>query len=202
MVFTFVVSNVVPLLIDLVAIGLLVYPLYFRRYRRKDLLLALVGVNIGVLGLTFMLAHTPLARTTGLGLGLIGVLRIIRLRSAQASFEEIAYFLIALSLGLLSGTKPDPSWLTPVVAFGLLAVVFVVDHPGIHRNYRHQELLLDRAFANESDLISHLAHLLNADIFRATVLRLDIVHDTTLVDVRYRLSRANGPFNASAPITS
>lgn len=182
-------SNVIPLIIDLVAIALLVYPLYFRRYRRKDMLLALVGVNVGVVGLTFMLAHTPLARTTGLGLGLIGVLRIIRLRSAEASFEEIAYFLIALALGLLCGTKPDPTWLTPVVAFALLAVVFVVDHPGINRNYRHQEMLLDRAFANEGDLITHLSDLLNADIFRATVRRLDIVHDTTLVDVRYRLGR-------------
>lgn len=169
---------------------MLVYPLYFRRHRRRDVLLALVGINVGVLGLTFMLAHTPLARTTGLGLGLIGVLRIIRLRSAVVSFEEVAYFLISLALGLLCGTKPDPTWLTPIVAFGLLAVVFVVDHPGINRNYRHQQLLLDRAFANERDLITHLADLLHAEIFRATVRRLDMVHDTTLVDVRYRLARA------------
>jgi hypothetical protein len=182
---------VIPVIIDLIAIAVLVYPLYFWRYRRKDVLLALVGINVGVLGLTFMLAHTPLARTTGLGLGLIGVLRIIRLRSAQASFEEIAYFLLSLALGLLCGTKPDPTWLTPVVAIALLAVVFVVDHPGINRNYRHQEILLDRAFSNEGDLTTHLADLLQADIHRATIRRLDIVHDTTLVDVRYRLGRTS-----------
>jgi hypothetical protein len=182
------VSNVIPLIIDLVAIAVLVYPLYFLRHRRRDILFALVGVNVGVVGLTFMLAHTPLARTTGLGLGLIGVLRIIRLRSAVVSLDEIAYFLISLSLGLLCGTKPDPTWLTPVVAAALLAVVFIVDHPGIHKNYRHQELLLDHAFSDETALISHLSTLLHADIHRATVRRLDMVRDTTLVDVRYRLA--------------
>jgi Domain of unknown function (DUF4956) len=189
------VSNVAPVIIDLLAIAILVYPLYFRRHRRKDILLAFVGINVGVLGLTYMLAHTPLARTTGLGLGLIGVLRIIRLRSAEVSFEEIAYFLISLALGLLCGTKPDPTWLTPVVAAGLLAVVFVVDHPGLNRRYRRQEVLLDRAFANDTDLHAHLAELFQAEVFQATVRRLDIVHDTTLVDVRYRV---RSDTNASA----
>jgi Domain of unknown function (DUF4956) len=182
------VSNILPAIIDLVAITVLVYGLYFRRYRRRDVLLAFVGLNVGVMGLTFMLAHTPLARTTGLGLGLIGVLRIIRLRSVVVSFEEIAYFLVSLTLGLLCGTKPDPTWLTPVIAFGLLAVVFVVDHPRINRDYRHQELLLDRAFANEHEVAAHVANLLQADIQRVTVRRLDMVRDTTLVDVRYRLA--------------
>jgi Domain of unknown function (DUF4956) len=186
------VSNVVPLIIDLIAITVLVYPLYFKRHHRRDLLLAFVGLNVGVLGLTFMLAHTPLARTTGLGLGLIGVLRIIRLRSAIVRFEDIAYFMVALTLGLLCGTKPDPTWLTPVIAFAIVAVVFVVDHPGLHKGYRHQEVLLDRAFADETAMVAHLGTLLKGDIKHATVLNLDTVRDTTLVDVRYRLTN-QGP---------
>jgi Domain of unknown function (DUF4956) len=116
------------------------------------------------------------------------VLRIIRLRSAIVSMEEIAYFLVSLSLGLLCGAKPDPTWLTPVVAVALLVIVFVVDHPGLLRRYRHQELLLDRAFADETQLVEHLSTLLNANIHRATVRRLDMVRDSTLVDVRYRLN--------------
>lgn len=181
-------GNIVPPLVDLVAITILVYPLYFLRYRRPDILVAFVATNVGVMGLTFMLAHTPLARTTGLGLGLIGVLRIIRLRSVPIAFEDIAYFLVALVLGLLCGTKPDPAWLTPVIALALLVIVFVVDHPRVNRNYRQQEMLLDRAFPNESEMFAHLANLLNADIQRATVRQLDMVRDTTLVDVRYRLT--------------
>jgi hypothetical protein len=177
-----------PVIIDLVAIVILVYPLYFLRHRRRDVLLALVATNVGIVGLTFMLAHTPLARTTGLGLGLIGVLRMIRLRSTVVSFEEIAYFLVAMALGLFCGVRADPRWITPIVAGGLLVVVFLVDHPRFHRHDRHQELLLDRAFPNEAEMLAHLAELLQADIRRATVRRLDMVRDTTLVDVRYRLA--------------
>ena len=40
----------------------------------------------------------------------------------------------------------------------------------------------------EAEMLAHLAELLQADIRRATVRRLDMVRDTTLVDVRYRLA--------------
>ena len=37
------------LLVDLVAISLLTYALYFRRHQRRDLTLGFMGVNIGLL---------------------------------------------------------------------------------------------------------------------------------------------------------
>lgn len=48
----------------------------------------------------------------GLGLGLFGVLSIIRLRSSEISQHEVAYYFASLAIGLISGmaTTITPSW--------------------------------------------------------------------------------------------
>jgi hypothetical protein len=74
-------SLLVALATDLVAIALLAYLIYFRRYYRRDLLLAYVALNVGVLAVTILL--TGAQAGIGLGLGLFGILSIIRLRSDQ-----------------------------------------------------------------------------------------------------------------------
>ncbi|MDQ3113465.1 MAG: DUF4956 domain-containing protein, partial [Actinomycetota bacterium] len=86
---------------DLVAIIVLAYGLYYRRHRRRDMVLAYVGLNIGVLAVAAVLSNVAVA--TGLGLGLFGVLSIIRLRSSEISHEEVAYYFAALALGLIAG---------------------------------------------------------------------------------------------------
>ena len=42
--------------VDIVAICLLVFALYIPRHRRKDLAVALIGVNVGVLAVTTALS--------------------------------------------------------------------------------------------------------------------------------------------------
>ena len=70
--------------IDLVAMAALVFGLYFPRHRRADLVAAFLGVNVGVLAVTIILANSTVS--AGLGLGLFGVLSIIdcvRIRSRR-----------------------------------------------------------------------------------------------------------------------
>src|SRR4051794_30958791 len=84
---------------DLVAIGLLTFGVYFPRHRRRDLVISYVGINAGVLAVSAALASSTV--TAGLGLGLFGVLSIIRLRSNELDQHEVAYYFSALALGLL-----------------------------------------------------------------------------------------------------
>ena len=101
---------------DLLAIALLAYVVYFRRYHRRDLLLAYVALNVGVLAVTTMLTGTQAG--IGLGLGLFGILSIIRLRSDQITQEEVAYYFVALALGLVNGLRPARRWPGPGLARG------------------------------------------------------------------------------------
>jgi hypothetical protein len=181
-------SLVAALIADAVAITVLVYALYFRRHHRRDLALAYVALNAGVLAVTMLLAGSDAG--LGLGLGLFGILSIIRLRSDAITQGEIAYYFVALALGLVNGLHPVGPWLAPVMSAVLVAVMFVADHPRLAPRTRRQTITLDRAYPDDADLRRALGDLLGATILHAEVRSLDLVLDTTVVDTRYRLHKA------------
>jgi hypothetical protein len=173
------------ILIDLLFISLLTFGLYFPRHRRRDLVVAYLIVNVGVLAVAQVLASSTVG--VGLGLGLFGVLSIIRLRSSEIEQHEVAYYFAALAMGLLAGLSAEPTVLTVVLMALIVAVVFFGDSPRLFRSYRQQTVVLDAAFSDESELTAHLEALLGARVHGVHVRSLDLVNDTTLVDVRYQL---------------
>ena len=172
--------------IDLFAIGVLTFGLYFRRHRRRDLVVAFLIVNVGVLAVTEVLASSTVG--AGLGLGLFGVLSIIRLRSSEIAQHEVAYYFASLALGLLAGMTTTLSLLNISLMALILVVIFVGDSPRLLRRYRQQVIVLDRAIADETALIAHLEGLLGARVHGISVQQLDLVDDTTTVDVWYQLA--------------
>ena len=189
-------NTVVVVAADLVAIGLLI-AVYFRRHRRRDLIAAYLCVNLGVLAVTQVLSTSTVG--AGLGLGLFGVLSIIRLRSSELAQHEIAYYFAALALGLLAGFQ-SVGYLSVALMALIVVGLYVADHPRLLRGYRQQVIVLDRAMPDEVQLRAHLSALLGATVTNVTVRRLDLVNDSTVVDVRYRIpsSPARG---GDAPVT-
>lgn len=182
--------NLVPAITtDLIAITLLAYGLYFRRHRRRDLLLAYTALNIGVLAVTISLASVQVG--IGLGIGLFGILSIIRLRSDQITQQEIAYYFVSLALGLLAGLNPQPVWIVPLLSALMLSVMAVVDSPHVVARSRRVMLTLDRAYLDEQELRVALEQKLIAKVTRCETLEVDTVRDVTLVDVRYRLPKTS-----------
>lgn len=173
---------------DVAAILILTFGLYLRRHRRRDLAVSYIGINIGVFAVATALAGSTVS--VGLGMGLFGVLSIIRLRSTELEQHEIAYYFSALAIGLITGMGPTPIWL-PVALVGLILIAMLVaDHSKVLPTYRHQEVILDRAIANEDELHAHLGLLLNgAVIHQAVVQQLDLVNDKTTVKVRFSAPR-------------
>ena len=179
---------------DLIALAVLVGALYAPRHSRKDLMAAYIGVNVGVLAVTLLLSTSDNVGA-GLGLGLFGVLSIIRLRSSSLAQGEVAYFFAALALGLLGGIKTHLIIVTILMAL-ILASLWVGDHPALMRRNRNQVVTLDRAISDENELITELEDLLGAHVRSVDLKSLDLVNDTTIVEVHYRLrprSRAARP---------
>ena len=179
---------------DLVALAFLVGALYIPRHGRRDLVAAYIGVNVGVLAVTLLLSTSDNVGA-GLGLGLFGVLSIIRLRSSSLAQGEVAYFFAALALGLLGGIKSHLIIVAILMAL-ILASLWVGDHPALMRRNRNQTVTLDRAISNENELITELEDLLGAQVRSVDLKSLDLVNDTTIVEVHYRLrprSRAARP---------
>jgi hypothetical protein len=180
-----VLTTILLLAFDLVAMSLLAYGIYFTRHRRRDMLIAYMALNVGIMAVTVVLANASVA--AGLGLGLFGVLSIIRLRSNALTQEEVAYYFASLALGLIAGLQPEPAWVAPLVGSLIVAVMFVADHPRLYANNRQQTVTLDAAVSNEAELAGRLGRLLGADIQKIIVVELDLVRDVTIVDVRYRV---------------
>lgn len=178
-------NQFVLITIDLVAIALLTFGLYFPRHRRRDLVVAYLIVNVGVLAVAEVLSSSAIG--VGLGLGLFGVLSIIRLRSSEIAQHEVAYYFAALALGLLAGMGTGGDWVTVGLMVLLVAVLFVGDHPGLFRRYRQQLITLDRAVTDERELTRELSELLGARVHGVSTLKLDLVNDITVVDVRFEL---------------
>lgn len=172
-------------LLDLVAITVLAFGIYFPRHHRKDMLVALFGVNVGLLAVTAALSSTDLS--AGLGFGLFAVLSIIRLRSSEVDQQEVAYYFAALSIGLLGGVVFSPEWIGPVLMAIILAGLWLIDHPGLFPRHRVAMLTLDRAWTDEPALVANLEDLLHAHVRQVKVRRVDLVEATTNVEVRYEL---------------
>ncbi len=173
--------------LDLIAIAVLAFAVYYPRHRRRDLAIAFVGVNVGVLAVSMVLTDSTV--TAGLGLGLFGVLSIIRLRSREIEQSEIAYYLAALALGLIAGLSGAATWSAIGLTALIVGVIAIVDSPLVLRRSREQTLVLDRAYPDEDDARAAVETLLGTTVQRVTVRGLDLVSDTTTVNVRYALPR-------------
>ncbi|WP_084106496.1 DUF4956 domain-containing protein [Demequina sp. NBRC 110056] len=172
---------------DLIAIAVMVFGLYFPRHRRRDMIVAFLSINVGVMGVTYAMTNAEIS--LGFGLGIFAVLSIIRLRSTEMDHAEIAYYFTAIALGLLGGF---PS-ISPTVSFTLMAVLLGViavgDNPALFARSRQQQIVLDQSFTDEASLKAHLEQLLDATVHRVQVRKVDLVQETTLVDVRYTVPR-------------
>ena len=185
----------IHLAIDLVAILALVAGTYFPRHHRRDLFVALLGVNLGVMAVSSVLVSSSVG--AGLGLGLFGVLSIIRLRSDELAQHEVAYYFAALAIGLIGGLGSDP--VTSAVLMALVvATLWVADHPRLLGGHERQVVVLDRAVSDSAVLTARLENQLGARVLGAQVVKLDLVNDTTTVDVRFRRDRSGSQTSAEA----
>ncbi|WP_221586013.1 DUF4956 domain-containing protein [Microbacterium sp. G2-8] len=175
------------LLIDLAAITILTIAVYFHRHRRRDLVVAFFGVNIGVFAVAYVLGASDVA--VGLGLGLFGVLSIIRLRSSEISQREVAYYFAALAIGLIAGLTPAFDVASTALIALLVAALAIVDHPALFAATRHRTMQLDEAIVDEDELRSTIGDRVGGEVRSLQVQHIDFVNDTTLVDVRYRVLR-------------
>lgn len=177
-------SSLVMIAVDLVAISVLAFPLYFRRHRRRDLATAFVVLNVAVLSVAAILGTVEIG--LGVGMGLFGVLSIIRLRSSEISQAEIAYYFSSLSIGLIAGLSvTDPSLSVALIAL-ILATVALVDSRHLLSSSRRRKMKIAGAFTSDDAARERVEALLGHPVGSVTITNTDFIGDTTTVDVRWK----------------
>ena len=181
---TMYADNVIDLGADLLAIFLLAFVLYFRRHRRADLLLAYVALNIGIFVAMSLLSRVRV--DIALGFGLFAILSIIRLRSSAVTQQEVAYYFVALVLGLVNGLGLDDRWILGMANVLLIATMLVVDSTPLRERARRMDITLDVVHSDDAALVADLERRLGGRVMHHVVNEVDYVRDVMVVDVRYR----------------
>ncbi|MGW0534131.1 DUF4956 domain-containing protein [Streptomyces sp. NPDC003032] len=171
--------------LDLVAVALLTFGVFYPRHRRRELVPAYLALNVALFAVVAGLGTVGGDGGLALGFGLFGVLSIVRLRSDALQHQEVAYYFITLVLGLLCGL---PALSLPVAA-GLSGVLLVVmygaDHPRLFAYDRRAVITLDAVFREETALRAELARRLGEPL-GWTVREVDYVRDLMILEVRFR----------------
>ena len=182
--FTAYAEIATDLIVNIAAIFLLAYVLYFRRHRRADLLLSYVALNIGIFVAISLL--TTVRVDIALGFGLFAILSIIRLRSTSVTQQEVAYYFVALVLGLVNGMDIPDRRLVVMINVLLLGAMAIVDSKGLRERTRRMDVHLDVVHTDDASLVADLERRLGGTVLHHEVNDVDYVRQTMLVDVRYR----------------
>jgi Domain of unknown function (DUF4956) len=150
--------------LDLAAIFLMTYALYFRRHWRSDLLLSYVALNMGIFVVMSVLSNVRV--DIAVGFGLFAILSIIRLRSSAVTQQEVAYYFVALVLGLINGINLGDRLLLVAMNVILLLTMFAFDSRRLRERARRADVRIDKVYTDNAALVAELERLLNG---RATV---------------------------------
>lgn len=182
--FTMYTDFVINLAVDLVAMFVLAYVLYFRRHRRADLLLGYVALNMGIFVAVSLLSTAKV--DIAVGFGLFAILSIIRLRSSAVTQQEVAYYFVTLVLGLVNGLNLSDHVLVATINVLMMVTMALVDSRSLRERARRIEVTLDVVHADSTALVADLERRLGGVVLHHEVNEIDYPHHTMAVDVRYR----------------
>ena len=167
---------------DAIAIAALC-TLYMVRHRNRELMISYAVINAGI----FTVSVALVSNASAMGMGLFGVLSIIRLRSTALSQREVGYYFVALSVGMIAGVNISPAY----IAFGLMAtlvgLIAILDSRSAPVSTdQTQTVTADRAISDEEELKAYLSARLGYTVTSAKITELDMVNNLTRATVTYQ----------------
>lgn len=173
----------VGLLIDLVALAVLVAALFLPRHERRDLAVVYVSFNIALFAVSSVISVR--AFSIGVGFGLFAVLSIVRLRSEPFNNVELAYFFVALVLGLINGLRAVPLGFVAGLSALIVVSMYVIDNPRLHAATFRRTVILDEIYTDVETLRLILEERLGVRISDLRIDSNDYVRETTHVTLSY-----------------
>ena len=143
-----------------------------------------VALNIGIFVTMSLL--TQVRVDIAVGFGLFAILSIIRLRSSAVTQQEVAYYFVALVLGLVNGMGVPDLGLVVGMNLVLLLTMLAVDSRLLRDRARRMDVRLDGVFTNEAALVAELERKLGGHVVYQEITEIDTIHGHMLIDVRLR----------------
>ncbi len=174
--------------INMIAMSLHIFGMYYRRYRNKEVVTAAALFNIFIFSVLTILSSVDFSVTAGFGL--FAILALFTLRSEPLEKVEMTYFFGSVAIAVICSVKSESLLLPLLVVTFLLIGVYVIDHPKMLRSVRTMRLQLDQI---DADLLSdpaavnlRLASRLNVEVMSYEVLQLDYINEMARINVYCR----------------
>lgn len=174
--------------IDIAAMLLLVFGMYYRRYRDKELVTAAALFNTFVFAVLAILSSVEFSLAAGFGL--FAILALFTLRSEQISKTEITYFFGSIAIAVICSVSGTTLPFVLVTVMLVLGGAYVLDHPRILRSVDGIKITLDKidghALSDPAAMRTDLTERLGVQVMSYQILSFDYVNDMARINVFYR----------------
>lgn len=174
--------------IDVAAMLVLLFGMYYRRYRDKELVTAAGMFNIFVFAVLTVLSSIEFSLAAGFGL--FAILALFTLRSEQITKIEITYFFDSVAIAVICSVLGTDLVFVACIAALVLAGAFVMDHPRILSSVDGIKVTLDKidahALSHPESMRQDLSKRLGVDVMSFQIVSFDYINDKAQINVFYR----------------
>lgn len=161
---------------------------YYLKYHRRDLAVSVVLYSLFIFSIVYLVSFEG---NLGLGIGLLGILSIIRFRSIPENLIDIGFIFYAIALGLLNASIDD--YVSMAIADAMLTVVLILMTYGFlfKKDLIKVELILDEIPLDQLNDRKNLMKLIEKKYsicpVSVQVLRVDYLKDSVTLEVFHQL---------------
>jgi hypothetical protein len=176
------------LAIDLAAMLTLVFGLYYRRYRDKELVTAAALFNVFIFAVLSVLSKVEFGLAAGFGL--FAILAMFTLRSEPIGKTEITYFFGSVAVAVICSVQGTTPAFAAAMAALVVAGAWAIDHPKVLRSVDGIRITLDKidnhALSDPVAMRSELSKRLGVQVMSYQITALDYINDMARINVYYR----------------
>lgn len=174
--------------INIVAAATLLFGLFYRRYRDKELAISGMLFNLFIFGVLSVLGKVQFSLAAGFGL--FAMLAMFTLRSEPLAKIEIAYFFGAVAVAVICSVPGTALEAVAVIVGVVVLGSWIVDHPRVLQSVDHMRVVLDKIdkeTLGEPEAMRNLLSLkLGVQVMSYQVTSVDYIADSARVNVFYR----------------
>jgi hypothetical protein len=170
------------------AMLILVFGMFYRRYRDKELATTASMFNVFAFAVLTILSSVEFSIAAGFGL--FAILALFSLRSETISKIEISYFFGAIAVAVICSVQGTGFGFVVVIVVFVLVAAWLLDHPRILKSAKSTKITLDRitehALSDHEKMRVELSERLGVDVMTFQMVELNYVNDLARVNVFYR----------------
>jgi len=189
------IEFIIPLVINLLVTGIIIYGLYYRKVQRKDYLTAFSLISLTVFFLVFLLDNNKLQ--IGLALGLFAVFGIIRYRTISIPIKEMTYLFVIIGISVINALANKEIGYAGLLLVNILFILacwlfegnLIKNHISV-KKVRYDNIRLIKA-GKEQELKADLEERLGLTIVKIEIGRINFLRDSALLKVSYLTKEAD-----------